>query len=388
MNLKRHLIAIALSATCLSAQAAPLMSAPSVPAKSYTLVDTSTGTVLAENNATELTEIASLTKVMTAFVTFSELRNGTLNLNDEVLVSKKAWKTDGSKMFIEAGKKVLVEDLIQGIIIVSGNDASVALAEHIAGTEERFVELMNNYAKAIGMKDTKFANATGLPSKAKQHSTANDLALLAATIFKEFPEYAHYFDVEEFTYNDITQPNRNRLLNESPSYNGMKTGYTGRSGYSLMSSFEEDGRNIIAIVLNSESVADRFMAAKTLTTYGFRRFKNVSPIEANTQITTIPVFYGTHDEVPVYAEKTLTVTLPLGIKPVEEEIHLVAKLEKNGEYDPMLFAPVAENFVVGTITAFHKDREIGTVNLITKSEVVEANPIKKLTDWVKLKLNQ
>ncbi|HHJ3079586.1 TPA: D-alanyl-D-alanine carboxypeptidase family protein [Vibrio parahaemolyticus] len=388
MNLKKQLLTVALITICSSSQALPLMPAPNVPAKSFKMIDISTDTVLAEKDSAKTTEIASLTKVMTAYVTFNELKNGTLNLDDEVLISKKAWRTDGSKMFIEAGKKVRVEDLVKGMIIVSGNDASVALAEHIAGSEERFVELMNNYAKAIGMTDTVFANATGLPTRAEQHSTARDLATLATRVFKDFPEYTHYFKEKEYTFNDITQPNRNKLLNESDSYSGMKTGYTARSGYSLMSSFHEDGREIITIVLNSDSVTDRFMAAKTLTNYGYRRFANVKPIEEGTPITKIPVLYGKADSIYVYAEKDLSSTIPIGINPITEDIHLVGKLEKNGDIDPVLFAPVDKNYVVGKLTAYYKGEELGSVNLITKENVEEANPFKKIKDWVKLKIGQ
>lgn len=388
MNLKKQLLASSLITICGTTQAHPLVPSPNVPAKSFKMIDISTDTVLAEKDSAKTTEIASLTKVMTAYVTFNELKNGTLNLDDEVLVSKKAWRTDGSTMFIEAGKKVKVDDLIKGMLIVSGNDASVALAEHIAGSESRFVELMNNYAKAIGMTDTVFANATGLPTSAEQHSTARDLATLATRVFKDFPEYTHYFKEKEFTYNDITQPNRNKLLNESSSYSGMKTGYTERSGYSLMSSFHEDGREIITIVLNSDSVTDRFMAAKTLTNYGYRRFTNVKPIEEGLPITKIPVIYGKSDSIYVYAEKSLTSTIPIGINPINEDIHLVGKLDKNGENDPILFAPVDKNYVVGKLTAYYKGEELGNVNLITKETVEEANPFKKIKDWIKLKIGQ
>ncbi|KDM90909.1 D-alanyl-D-alanine carboxypeptidase family protein [Photobacterium galatheae] len=387
MNFKKQLLASSFFALCGIAQATPLMPAPSVPAKSFKMIDISTGTVLAEHASEEKTEIASLTKVMTAYVTFAELRNGTLDLDDTVLISRKAWKTDGSKMFIEAGKKVKVDDLIKGMIIVSGNDASVALAEHIAGSEKRFVALMNNYAQVLGMTDTVFANATGLPTRTEQHSSARDLANLATRVFKDFPEYTHYFKEKEFTYNDITQPNRNRLLNESDSYTGMKTGYTARSGYSLMSSFQEDSREIVTIVLNSDSVADRFMAAKTLTNYGFRRFTNVQPIVKGDAITTMPVLYGDTDQVTVYAEASLTKTIPLGVEPISEEIYLVAKLGQNGENKPVLFAPVEKNYIVGTLTAYHKDEEIGSVHLITKDKVEEGNPLKKIKDWIKLKLS-
>lgn len=366
--------------------AAPLIPAPTVPAKSYSLVDISTGAALAEEKAEEQTEIASLTKVMTAYIAFSELENGTLKLDDEVHVSRKAWRTDGSKMFIEAGKKVKVDNLLRGIIIVSGNDASVALAEHISGSEERFAQLMNNYAKALGMKNTKFANATGLPTKAEQHSTAHDLAILATRLYQDFPQHTHYFKELEFTYNDISQPNRNRLLKESEHYAGLKTGYTVRSGYSIMSSYAEDNRKLIAVVLNSKTVADRFMAAKTLTNYGFRRFKNVTPVKKGEQITSLPVHYGTVDKVGVYAADGLTATVPLGIGNVDDEIHLVATLNKNGEFGASLFAPVENEFVVGQLTVFHKDKELGKVDLITKQKVEEGNPFKKLKDWVSLNL--
>ena len=385
MNLIQKIILLTVASTCGVSNATP-----NVLAKSFKVLDISTGTIIAEKNSSEKTEIASLTKVMTAYVAFSELKNGTLHLNDEVLITKNAWRTKGSSMFIDAGKKVTVDDLLKGIIIISGNDASIALAEHIAGSEDKFVDLMNNYAKALGMNNTVFANSTGLPTKRSQYSTAEDLATLTNRLFKDFPEYTHLFKEKDFTYNDIYQPNRNRLLSASPSYNGLKTGYTVRSGYSLISSFKEDGREIITIILNAKSAEDRFMAAKELTNFGFRRYKNVSPILKDTPVTSIPVYYGRggNNEIAVYAEKTLTVTLELGIEPIADEIHLVAKLNKNGNNDSILFAPISKNYIVGEITAYHKDKEIGTINLVTKDLIEEGNPFKKVKDWVKLKFIQ
>lgn len=387
MNFNKHLLVTLLIASSNFVCAAPMIPAPEVPAKSFSLVDISTGAILAEDQADAKTEIASLTKVMTAYVAFSEIKNGSLKLTDELHVSKKAWKTDGSKMFIEAGKKVLVEDILRGIIIVSGNDASVALAEHIAGTEAQFVDLMNRYAESIGMKDTVFANSTGLPSRIEQYSTAHDLAMLATRLYQDFPEYVHYFNEDTFTYNDITQPNRNRLLKESEYYRGLKTGYTARSGYSIMSSYEKDDRNVITVVLNSKTVADRFMAAKALTSYGVRRFKKVTPISEGQKVTEIPVYYGVVDTADVYAGKSITATIPIGIGQTENSIHMVATLHKNGQYDAGLFAPVKSRYVVGKLTVYHKENEIGSVDLVTKDTIPEGNAFKKLKDWVELSLN-
>lgn len=386
MNFKNPIFLIVIAFYSLQLRAEAVLSAPEVPAEIYQLIDLSTETVLAEKNSTTRTQIASLTKVMTAYVAFTELKRGKLHLDDEVLVSRKAWKTDGSRMFIEVGNKVTIDELLKGMLTVSGNDASVAIAEHIGGSESRFVVLMNAYAKDIGMNDTVFANATGLPTRAEQYSNAHDLGILATRIYKDYPEYAHYFKAKEYKYDNIVQPNRNRLLHEDENYTGMKTGYTVNSKYSLMSSYEQNNRHLITVVLNAQTITDRFLTAKTLTNYGFRRFTNVHPIVKGKQITTIPVFYGTKELTGVYAADDLIKTVPVGITSLQNDIHLEANLDSNGENGPRLYAPITEQYRVGEIKAFYKNQEIGRVDLITKEKIDEANLLLKAKDWLRIKL--
>ncbi|WP_457677041.1 D-alanyl-D-alanine carboxypeptidase family protein, partial [Thiolapillus sp.] len=220
--------------------AAPVAAPPRIAATGHLLMDFHSGKVLAENNADKRLEPASLTKIMTAYVVFKELEAGNISLQDQVLVSKKAWKTPGSRMFIEVGKKVSVEDLVRGMIVVSGNDACVALAEHIAGSEESFAALMNEHALRLGMENTHFTNSTGLPDP-QHYTTPADILKVTRALIREFPQYYPIYSEREFTYNGITQKNRNRLLWRDPSVDGVKTGHTRNAGYCLVASARREG---------------------------------------------------------------------------------------------------------------------------------------------------
>jgi len=250
----------------------PTPAAPIIGAKSYLVIDSKTGREIAALNADESLAPASLTKIMTTYVVFSALRQGQITLEEEVTVSEKAWRTEGSRMFIEVGTRVSVQDLLLGMIVQSGNDASVALAEHIAGSESVFAEMMNQHAAAIGMYSSHFRNATGLPAEGHM-TTARDLATLARAIIEEFPNYYKWHAVKEFTYNDIKQNNRNSLLWRDDSVDGLKTGHTEDAGYCLVASAKRDDMRLISVVLGTSSTKARADGSQALVNYGFRFFE-------------------------------------------------------------------------------------------------------------------
>ena len=254
------------------AQKMPAPAAPIIGAKSYLLIDNDTGNELVSLKPDSRLAPASLTKLMTAYVVFVSLREGQIRLEDEVTVSEKAWRTPGSRMFIEVGTQVSIEELVLGMIVQSGNDASVALAEHVAGTESVFAQMMNQYAATLGMHSSNFENSTGLPGD-NHYSTARDLATLARAIISEFPEYYRWYSVREYEYNGISQPNRNALLFRDESVDGMKTGSTDDAGYCLVSSAERDGMRIISVVLGTSSAKSRIDGSQALLNYGFRFFE-------------------------------------------------------------------------------------------------------------------
>ncbi len=252
--------------------------APRVAAKSYILIDYNSGKVLANKNADEKLSPASLTKIMTVYVIFRELKNGHLTLDEKVTISKKAWQTPGSRMFVEVNKQVSIEDLLQGVIIQSGNDASVALAEHVAGDEATFAAMMNQHAERLGMSNSHFQNSMGLPSN-NHYSTARDLAILTTAVINEFPEYYKWDSQKEFTFNNITQPNRNKLLWRDKSVDGVKTGYTADAGYCMVTSALREGMRLISVVMGTASVNARANESQSLLNYGFRFLKRIDFIK-------------------------------------------------------------------------------------------------------------
>ena len=253
--------------------AAQVPSAPPLTAKGYLLIDYNSGQILAEKASSERMEPASITKLMTAYVAFNAIKSGQISLTDEVLVSEKAWRTQGSRMFIEVDKWVPMNLLLQGMIIQSGNDASVAIAEYVAGTEATFAELMNQAAQQLGMLDTQYRNSTGLPD-ADHYTTAADIAKLANAIIRDFPEYYAWYSQKEFTYNGITQDNRNALLWRDASVDGLKTGYTEAAGYCLVSSAKREDMRLISVVLGASSSSARANDSQALLNYGFRFFES------------------------------------------------------------------------------------------------------------------
>jgi len=266
------LVALFAAASSFAADIRPLPSPPIIGAKSYLVIDSKTGFEIATLEPDKAVAPASLTKLMTAYVVFKALRENQIGPDDEVTISEKAWRAEGSRMFIEVGKRVSIRDLLLGMIVQSGNDASIALAEHVAGTESVFAEIMNQYAKALGMHSSNFLNATGLPDD-NHYSSARDLSTLARAIISEFPDYYQWYSLKEFTYNNITQPNRNNLLWRDDSVDGMKTGHTDAAGYCLVSSAERDGMRIISVVLGTASAKARMDGSQALINFAFRFFE-------------------------------------------------------------------------------------------------------------------
>ncbi|MGB5346854.1 MAG: D-alanyl-D-alanine carboxypeptidase family protein, partial [Woeseia sp.] len=289
----------------------PVPAPPVIGAKSYLVIDAVTGHEVATLNPDERLAPASLTKLMTAYVAFKSLQEGQVRLTDEVTVSEKAWRTPGSRMFIEVGTRVTIEDLLLGMIVQSGNDASVALAEHIAGTESVFAEMMNRFAMRLGMAGSHFQNATGLPGD-EHYTTARDMAILARAIVNEFPEYYRWYSVRDFTYNNITQDNRNSLLWRDPSVDGMKTGHTDDAGYCLVSSAERDGMRLVAVVMGTASPKARVDGSQALLNYGFRFFETRMLYRAGEAVAEARVWKAASETTPLGLPEDLYITVPRG----------------------------------------------------------------------------
>ncbi|MCH8503424.1 MAG: D-alanyl-D-alanine carboxypeptidase, partial [Ectothiorhodospiraceae bacterium] len=294
-----------------SAQAmpTPVPAPPSISAPSYILLDAGSGHVLVDGSSDEQREPASLVKVMTAYVVFSELKAGHLSKSDPVTISERAWRMQGSRMFGEVGRTVSVEDLLRGMIIQSGNDASVALAEHVAGNEETFAQLMNQYAERLGMTGTNFTNATGWPDP-NQFTTARDMATLAKAMITNFPEYYRYYSEREFTFNDITQRNRNMLLWRDSSVDGLKTGHTNNAGYNLVTSAKREDMRLVSVVMGTSSAQARADQSQALLNYGFRFFRSYELYGVGDTVTEPRLWKGTSETLRVGVEEPLTVTVP------------------------------------------------------------------------------
>ncbi|HEY1076796.1 MAG TPA: D-alanyl-D-alanine carboxypeptidase family protein, partial [Fontimonas sp.] len=293
---------------------ADIPSPPALEARSYVLLDFASGQVLAESNGDQRVEPASITKIMTSYITFDELKKGNIHGNDDVLISEKAWRTPGSRTFVEVGKTVKLSDLEQGSIVQSGNDATVAIAEHIAGDESVFAQLMNKHAAAIGMKNSNYENATGLPSP-NHYTTAHDVALLSQALIRDFPEGYKMFSEREFTFghgDQIRQGNRNLLLDMDPGADGIKTGHTEAAGYCLAGSSVRDGRRLIAVVMGTAGTRQRAQAAKTLLDYGFRFFENATFFGADKPAGDLRVWKGATDRLSYGVPESVVLALPRG----------------------------------------------------------------------------
>lgn len=349
--------------------------APELPVKSYLLMDFATGEVIAESNADTQVEPASLTKIMTVYTVADGLAKGLIRLEDRPVISEYAWRQEGSRMFIEVGKQVSVDELLHGDIIQSGNDASVALAEHLSGTEEVFASVMNEHAARLGMKSSGFANSTGLPNPGT-YTTARDMALLARALVAEFPDIYKIFSEPEYTFNGITQRNRNGLLGRDPSVDGMKTGYTEAAGYCLVASAVRDGMRLVSVVMGAGSDGARTRASQALLNYGFRFYESRRLYAAKAPITTGKVWQGGLDEVQVGLAGNLDMLLPRA--DLGDSLKAVAELHKP------LIAPLAEGQEVGKMVVSYKDKPVKTLPLVTLSAVPEGSWAKRAMDSVKL----
>ena len=356
------------------ASARPVPAAPTLGANSYILVDFNSNRVLVEHNVDLQVEPASITKLMTAYAVFSELDEGNITLDELVPVSEKAWRTGGSRMFIDPKMQVSVEDLVRGMVIQSGNDASVALAEHVAGSEEAFADLMNHYGEKLGMADTNFVNATGLPDP-QHYTTARDIAVLSAATVRDFPGFYAWYSEKEFTFNSIRQHNRNTLLWRDPAIDGLKTGHTEAAGYCLAASAKRDGMRLVSAVMGSASESARASETQTLLNYGFRFFETVQLYQAGQELARARVWKGMTEEVALGIADELFVTIPRG---------RYDDMEAQVEIQPTLTAPLAEGVVVGAINVKLGDELVASRDLVTLGSVEEAGFFGSMWDGMKL----
>ncbi|HSH26362.1 MAG TPA: D-alanyl-D-alanine carboxypeptidase family protein [Wenzhouxiangella sp.] len=368
------LAALLLAASPSSSAQLPVPAAPSVGATSYVLVDYHSGTVVAELDADARVEPASITKLMTSYVVFSEIADGNLALSDEVLISEKAWRTEGSRMFIEVDTRVSVEDLLKGVIIQSGNDASVALAEYVGGTEEVFADMMNEAARKLGMSNTHFVNATGLPHP-ELYTTARDIARLSRALIRDFPDLYAWYSEREYTYNGIRQHNRNRLLWRDPSVDGLKTGHTESAGYCLVTSAMREGMRLISVVMGADSEEARATASQALLNYGFRFFETYQLYEAGDEISVERIWKGASDEVALGVDSDLFVTIPRGRYDALE-----ARLEVSGT----LTAPLESGEKVGRLVISLDDEDLADRPLVALGSVEQAGFFGRSIDGFRL----
>jgi D-alanyl-D-alanine carboxypeptidase (penicillin-binding protein 5/6) len=348
--------------------------APDVGAKAYILVDFASGRVLAESNPDQRLEPASLTKIMTAYVVFRELAKGSLKLDTMVTVSEKAWRTEGSRMFAQVGAQISVENLLKGMIVQSGNDASVALAEHVAGDEAVFAQVMNQNAERLGMKNTHFKNSMGLPDP-DHYTTARDLSILTHALIEEFPEYYKWHSIKEFLFNNIKQTNRNKLLWQDSTVDGVKTGHTDGAGYCLVASALREGMRLISVVLGTKSDNDRAGANKALLNYGFRFYETRSLYKANEKLAEARVWKGDATMAELGLRKDFYVTFPRG-----QYNNLKASMEVNNSAS----APIQQNDKLGAIKVALGDKSVGEVDLIALKAVPEGGLFRRALDSLQL----
>ncbi len=357
-----------------SSAAIPAPAAPQLGARSYILQDFASGRILVEKNADMRVDPASITKLMTSYVVFNELAQGKLKLDDTTTISEKAWRTEGSRMFIEVGKQIRIEDLIKGMVIQSGNDASVALAEHIAGTEEAFASLMNHYAGQLGLSNSHFVNATGLPDP-EHYVTARDVAILSAAIIRQFPTYYAWYSEKEFTFNKIRQHNRNALLWRDPAVDGLKTGHTEAAGYCLVASAKQKGMRLLAAVMGAESQKARESDVQALLNYGFRFFETHQLYQANQSLTETRVWKGEQDSVSLGIEDELFVTIQRG---------RYDDLDARVTINPELSAPISKGQQLGQLQIYLDQQEIASRALISMSDITEAGFFGRSYDGISL----
>ena len=367
----RHLYSLIISAIIGNlAYASPIPPAPNLNAKAYVLMDFDSGMILASSNKDLTLPPASITKMMTAYIAFTELKEKNISLNEDVLVSKKAWKTGGSKMFIEVGKQIKFKDILQGVITVSGNDASVALAEHISGDENTFAIYMNQVAKNIGLINTNYTNSTGLPNDSL-YTTAEDIALLSRALISNFPDLYKLYSTKSFKFNDIKQYSRNKLLFIDDNVDGIKTGFTNAAGYCLASSAKRGNRRLIAVVMGAPTPDIRIQSSRTLLEYGFRFFETHKLFKKDTEISKARVYGGEKSEVKFGVDRDSSVTIP-------------RRQKKNLKYqyviDKQLTAPINQNETIGFMHVKLNDEIIKTYKLTALESVNEGSLYRRTVD--------
>lgn len=350
---------------------------PALGAKGYILIDYHTGEVIVEKNADKKLNPASLTKLMTAYVAGQEVNSGNVSLNDQVRISRNAWAKnfpDSSKMFIEVGTDVELMDLYRGLIVQSGNDASVAIAEHVAGSEGAFVGLMNSWAQKLGLNNSGYTNPHGLDSDGL-YSTPHDIALLSQAIIRDLPTIYPLYSETSYTYNGITQYNRNGLLRDrSLNVDGMKTGYTSGAGYSLATSATSGDMRLISVVMGSNSAKSRESESKQLLSYGFRFFDTVSPNKQEDTLSQARVWMGASDYIDAGVKEDILITLPKGD---------ANKLKAEVAFVSDLVAPIRQGDTIGEVVYSVEGEQVATAELVAKQDVEEGGIFKKLMDWFK-----
>jgi D-alanyl-D-alanine carboxypeptidase (penicillin-binding protein 5/6) len=366
------LLLAALPVLAHAAAAPPVPPPPSLDATAWVLVDQASGQVLAGRRVDEPVEPASITKLMSAYAVFKALKDGKLKLDTEVPISEHAWRSEGSRTYLEVGTRAPVEVLIQGMIVQSGNDATIALAEAVAGTEDTFAALMNQYAERLGMRQSHFENSTGLPGD-NHRMSVGDMAKLTRAIIREFPDYYRWYSQREFTWNDIRQPNRNGLLARDPSVDGVKTGMTDAAGYCLVSSAKRDGMRLIAVVTGTKSMKAREDASLALLNYGFSFFETRVLRKAGEELAVHRIYKARGGRAAVGLARDLVVTLPRG---------QAERLEVALELAPRVFAPLTKSDRVGTLRATLDGRLVAEAPLSPLADVPRGNIFRRIWDTI------
>ncbi len=368
------LIAFQLNAVQAAEQPLQIPAPPELPAKAYILIDANSGRVLAEKNADQRLEPASLTKIMAAYVIFHEIAKGKAKLEDMVTVSEKAWKTEGSRMFAQVGAQISVENLLKGMIVQSGNDASVALAEHVAGDESVFAQMMNQHAERLGMTNTHYKNSMGLPDP-EHYASARDLATLSRALIKEFPDHYQWHAIKEFEFNGIKQVNRNRLLWTDPTVDGVKTGHTKTAGYCLVTSALRDGMRLLAVVLGTASDKARSEANRALLNYGYRFYETKLMFKAGEPVTQSRIYKGDSKELAIGFLDDFYATFPRG---------QYAQLKATMDTNDLFVAPIQQGEKAGSLKIALNDGVIAQRDMVALKTVAEGGIFRRMFDQVLL----
>ena len=372
MKNKLLFIVLMINVSIVSAAQLPVPAPPQVPAKNYLVLDVDSERVLAEKKADEKIEPASITKLMTAYVVYKELEAERLAMDDLVVVSEKAWRMGGSRMYLEVGSKVTVKELLKGLIIQSGNDASVTLAEHIAGSEDAFVELMNHYASKLGMNNTHYKNSTGWPDK-DHLTTARDIAKISIAIIKEFPEHYSWYAEKFYTYNEIKQYNRNKLLWRDDSVDGLKTGHTESAGFCLVASAKRADMRLISVALGTKSLSARASVSQSLLNYGFRFYETHKLYAAGETLNRSRVWQGEFEQVPLGLAEDLRITIPRGA---------YKNLEAFMDVDSDIEAPLEKGQHLGVVRISLDNDELMSRPLVALEKIEKGNILQVVKDYV------